>query len=143
MWVNALRMTVIPLVVSAILIGINSLPDARTIGRIGGRAILLFLITLVIAATFAVIVGPPLLAMLPLDANAVEALRQTTAAASTEAVATAQKLTGLRQWLVDLIPTNPIKAAADGAMLPLIIFTVLFGLAMTRVTAIHREQLLR
>lgn len=142
-WVNALRMTVIPLVVSAILIGINSLPDARTIGRIGGRAIALFLVTLIAAALFAVVVGPPLLAMLPLDANAVEALRQSTATASSEAVASAQKLTGFRQWLIDLVPTNPIKAAADGAMLPLIIFTVLFGLALTRTTAPNREQLMK
>ena len=43
LWVNALRMTVIPLVVSAILMGVTSLPDTKTIGRIGGRAFVLFI----------------------------------------------------------------------------------------------------
>ena len=39
MWVNALRMIVVPLVVTSIVIGVNSLPDTRTIGRIGVRGL--------------------------------------------------------------------------------------------------------
>jgi proton glutamate symport protein len=47
------------------------------------------------------------------------------------------------QWLVDLVPANPIRAAADGAMLPLVIFSVLFALASTRTTPDLRQVLVR
>src|SRR5262245_18440548 len=66
LWVNALRMIVIPLVVSAILLGVTSLPETRAIGRIGGRAFLLFLVVLLSAAVFAVVVAPPLFSLLPI-----------------------------------------------------------------------------
>jgi proton glutamate symport protein len=143
LWVNALRMIVLPLVVSAILIGVTSLPDMRTIGRIGGRAFLLFLALLVAAAAFAVIVGPIVFSGLRIDADAAQALRAGVAAASGEAVQNASKITGFRQWLIDLVPTNPIKAAADGAMLPLIVFSILFGLGLSRASALNRETFMR
>ena len=53
----------------------------------------------------------------------------------------AAKIPTVGQWLVDLVPTNPIKAAADGAMLPLIVFTLLFALAASRLAASQREPL--
>lgn len=142
LWINAIRMTVIPLVVSAILVGVTSLPDLRSMGRIGGRAVLLFLVMLALASTFAVVIAPPLFAALPIDPTAVEALRASAGATPGEAIQTAESVVSARKWLVDLIPTNPIKAAADGAMLPLIMFTVAFGLALSRVTGAARESFL-
>src|SRR5207247_4751066 len=49
----------------------------------------------------------------------------------------------LLQWLVDLVPANPVRAAADGAMLPLIVFAVLFGMALLSVAPEHREPVVR
>lgn len=143
MWVNALRMTVVPLVFTAIVIGVTSLPDPRSIGRIGGRALLLALVILASAATFAVVVGPIAMSFLKIDASAAAALRASAIASSGAAVESAQKIVGVSQWMVDLVPTNPIKAAADSAMLPLIVFTLLFGLAITRIAADGRAALLR
>ena len=143
MWVNALRMIVVPLVVTAIVIGVNSLPDPRSIGRIGGRALLLALVILASAATFAVVVGPIAMSFLKIDASAATALRSSAIASSGAAVQNAQKIVGFGQWLVDLVPTNPVKAAADSAMLPLIVFTLLFGLAITRIAADDRAVLMR
>ena len=74
---------------------------------------------------------------------AAEAMRASAARASGDALQNAQKIVGFSQWLVDLVPTNPIKAAADGAMLPLIIFTLLLGLAISRLDAIGRENLMQ
>ena len=141
-WVNGLRMTVIPLVVSAILIGIASMPDTRSIGRIGGRAMLCFLVVLLVTAAFTVVVGPVVLSGLHIDGDAARSLRATAQVASGDAMQSAKKITGFGQWLVDLVPTNPIKAAADGAMLPLISFTLLLGLAITRISAEGREHLM-
>ena len=143
LWVNALRMTVIPLVVSAILVGVTSLPDTKTIGRIGGRAFALFITALALAATIAVVLGPIIFARLPIDEAGAAALRASVAATSQEAVASAQKMQSFKQWLVELIPTNPIKSAADGAMLPLIVFSLAIGLGITRVPAVNREAILR
>ena len=141
-WVNALRMIVIPLVVSAILTGITSLPDPRSVGRIGVRALALALAILMSGATLSVVVGPMVMSGLTIEPAAAEAMRASAARASGDALQNAQKIVGFSQWLVDLVPTNPIKAAADGAMLPLIIFTVLLGLAISRLDAIGRENLM-
>jgi Na+/H+-dicarboxylate symporter len=142
-WVNALRMTVVPLVVTAVVIGVNSLPDPRSIGRIGGRALALALLILTSAATFSVVVGPIAMSFLEIDAGAAAALRASAVASSGAAVQSAQKIVGLSQWLVDLVPSNPIKAMADSAMLPLIVFTLLFGLAITRIVSDDRAALMR
>ena len=142
-WVNALRMTVIPLVLPAVVLGVNALPDPRTVGRIGSRSLLLALITLVCAATFSVVVGRFAMSYLTIDVSAAAALRANAEAASGAAVQGAQQVGGVSQWLIALVPPNPVKAASDGAMLPLIVFTLVFGLAITRVAEGERQALLR
>ena len=77
LFINAIRMTVIPLVVGSLLVGVASAPDARTIGRVGWRALVAFVITLAVAGVFTALVAPPLLALLPIDpAAAVVAARE-------------------------------------------------------------------
>ncbi|MEO5510638.1 MAG: dicarboxylate/amino acid:cation symporter [Longimicrobiales bacterium] len=143
LWVNALRMTVIPLVVGGIIMGAASARDAQSIGRLGARAITLFFLLLGTAALFTSFAAPPLLRMLAIDDAASSALRSSAAAATSAApnvaAATQQGFPDLRQWLVDLIPTNPVKAAADGTILPLIFFALAFGLALARITSPARD----
>ena len=67
LFINAIRMTVIPLVVGSLVVGVASAPDARAIGRVGGRALLLFVLVLAAAVAFTALVAPPLLARLPID----------------------------------------------------------------------------
>lgn len=143
LWINAIRMTVVPLVMGSIIVGVTSAPDARTIGRIGTRALVFFLVTLVVAATFSAVVTPPLMALIPLDPAAVAALRESGASAASAASESVKKIPTFAQWLTDLVPVNPVKAAADGAMLPLIVFSVFFGLAITRLTPDGRDLMTR
>ena len=142
-WVNALRMIVVPLVVTSVVIGVNSLPDTRTIGRIGVRGLVLALLMLATAATLAAVGGRLVMSYLTIDVAASAALRTSAIASTGTAVQGAQKIVGFGQWLVDLVPSNPIKAMADGAMLPIIVFTLLFGVAITRVADEGRSALLR
>ena len=142
-WVNALRMTVIPLVLPAVILGVNALPDPRAVGRIGSRSLLLALVILVGAATFSVVVGRFAMSVLTIDATSAAALRASAEAASGAAIQGAQQGVGVSQWLVALVPANPVKAASDGAMLPLIVFTLAFGLAIARVAENERLALLR
>ena len=137
-WVNAIRMTVLPLVGSLLVVGVVG-TDIRAVGRIGGRAVLLFVTLITFAAALTALVTPPLVARLPADPTAAAALREGLARAG-EALAHTPVLT-VREWLVSLVPTNPIGAMAEGAMLPFIIFTLLFALAAARLARERRELL--
>jgi Na+/H+-dicarboxylate symporter len=137
-FVNAIRMTVIPLVIASLMVGVASAGDAAIIGRLGGRSILLFVAAVVVACVFAAACAFPLLAQLRIDPAVAAALRQSAAEGGRAAAETARQLPGASQWIVDLVPVNVFKAAADGAMLPLIVFSVAFGLALTRVNADRR-----
>jgi len=136
-------MTVVPLVVGSIIVGVTSAPDARTIGRIGSRALVLFLVLLVAGALFAAAVAPPLMALIPLDPDAVASLRASGASATSAAAASVDRIPTFAEWLTDLVPVNPVKAAADGAMLPLIVFSVVFGLALSQLTGETRDLMVR
>lgn len=139
-WVNALRMTVIPLVISSLIVGIANAPDVRAVGRIGWRGVIVFVALVSLAAIFAALVGQPLLSALHIDPATAAALRESGAAATAESGATAAVPT-FSQWLIDLVPTNPIKAMADGAMLPIIVFSVAFGIALLALPVANRAPL--
>jgi len=139
-WINALQMTVIPLVVSLLITSVGSSTDAAATGRVGLKALLLFLILLFAAATFAAMVTPPLLSLLTVDSATTASLQTNAGSSITER---AKELPTFGQWLINLIPINPIKAASEGAMLPLIIFTLLFGFALTRIVIDLRQTILK
>ncbi|HEX4931751.1 MAG TPA: cation:dicarboxylase symporter family transporter, partial [Gemmatimonadaceae bacterium] len=143
LWINAIRMTVVPLVVGSIIVGVTSAPDARTIGRIGTRALLFFLVVLFAGGIFSAVLAPPLMGRIPLDPAAIEALRESGASATSAAAERVKQIPTFAQWLTDLVPVNPVKAAADGAMLPLIVFSLCFGLALTRLTGEARDLMVR
>ena len=126
-FVNAIRMAVIPLVVASLIAGIVSIGDERSLTRLGVRSLVVFLGLALSAAVCAAIVAAPVLARLDIDASMVEGLRPQSAATATAAP-------GVAQWFIDLVPANPIRSAADGAMLPLIVFTIGFGAALTKVS---------
>lgn len=133
LWVNAIRMTVIPLVVSLLVMGVAS-TSARGAGRLGGRTVGWFAGLVAGGALFAAVAAPPLLAAAPFDLEAFATLR-------TAAPGGGVELPPFRSWVVGLIPSNPVRAAADGTMLPLIVFTVIFALAVTRLGDEHRGVL--
>jgi Na+/H+-dicarboxylate symporter len=142
-FINSIRMTVIPLVVGSLVSGVAATQDVSSIGRLGRRAILFYVVTLFIAAGFAAVFGPIAFSAITIDPAAIEALRASTAEASARATETARTVPTFAQWLVDLVPANPIRAAADGAMLPLIVFTLAFAIALTRVEPARRQAVVR
>jgi Na+/H+-dicarboxylate symporter len=130
LWVNAIRMTVIPLVVSVMVTGVASAADVKAIGRLGGRTLLVFGAMLASLAVVTVPLTRAVFAWLgargasapPLPAGATDAARLLAADPK-------QTLPG---WLLSLVPANPIAAAANGAILPVVLFTLLFALAAAR-----------
>jgi Na+/H+-dicarboxylate symporter len=138
LWVNAIRMVLVPLVVSLLVVSVTSFADVRSLGRVGARTITWFLVLLAGAAVFAALAGPPLFSRLDIPPEASAALRAQGEAGDPQHPA---ELPSLRGFLVGLVPVNPIRAAADGAMLPLIVFTLLFALATTRLAPGDRERI--
>ena len=142
-WVNALRMTVLPLIISALIIGVNALPDSRDLGRLGLRMLGIFAGILAVASAFAVIVGSRVISHLKIDGPGITALRTHAELSSGDSAHTAGRIATLGQWFADLVPNNPAKAAADGTLLPLIVCTLIFGLALSRISPTNREPFLR
>ncbi len=142
LWVNAIRMTVIPLVVSLLITGVASAADISTIGRIGGRTLVVFFTMLAGATAVALPLGIGVFAWLShLIAERPDLPPGAAEAASS--LAGGGTAVDVSSWLTSLIPTNPVAAAANGAMLPLILFSLLLALAIARGPADGREVLLR
>lgn len=139
-WINALKMTVIPLVVAGLVAGAGSSREHQQLGRLGWQTLTIFLVLLAAGAVLTLTLAPILLRGFHLSAEAAEALR---ASAGATAAPVAAAAPDLRQWLVDLVPTNVIKAAADGALLPLIVFSIAAGLAVSRLPGDQAELIIR
>jgi proton glutamate symport protein len=81
---------------------------------------------------------PALLAWFPISPGTATALRAGAGGAAEQTLSAP----ALEQWITGLVPVNPIQAAAEGAMLPLVVFALVFGFALTRLAAEPRERLL-
>lgn len=143
LFINAIRMTVIPLVVGSLVAGIATAPNPAALGKVGARAMILFLVTLFAAAIFAALVAPPLLGRFEIDPAAQAALQASASQTATATAESVRRIPGFAQWLIDLVPANPVRAAADGAMLPLIVFTLAFGLAVAGLKGEVRAVVVR
>lgn len=134
LWVNAIRMTVIPLVVSTVLAALLA-PGARELfAKLGWRAAALLGVLAIIISAVSVIAAQSAFSSLSL-----EGARAAAAGLTTDGAAAATAVPGIGEWIVSLVPVNPVKAAADGAMLPLLIFTIAFGLAAARMREPRRN----
>ncbi|MBU2884000.1 dicarboxylate/amino acid:cation symporter [Psychrosphaera sp. B3R10] len=116
-FVSSLKMIVVPLVFVSLVVGTCSLNDASKLARLGGKSISMYLLTTAIAITlailFALFVGPGTGVDIP-----------------TNQVFEAKQAPGVAQVLIDMFPTNPFKSMAEGKMLQVIVFALLFGVAM-------------
>lgn len=139
-WVKAISSLVVPLVVALLITSIASLADAGAVGRLGVRVVAVFLALLVAGAVLIAILTPWLLTLLRVTPASAGALGSTAGAAAAVTGAP-HAATGFWDWFSALIPANPIAAAADGALLPLVIFTVAFGVAVTRLAPESRAHL--
>jgi len=141
LWTNAVRMTVIPLVVALIVTGVAATADPRRLGWLGARALPLFLGLLLASGVFALLVAPLSLDRLHIPPEVAADLRAS--AATSDAAADARRMPSLVQRIVEVVPANPIKAAADGALLPLVVFTLVFAFALTRLDVARRDPVVQ
>ena len=129
-WLNALQMTVIPLVVALLVTGVASTAEAASAGKLAGRTIAFSLVLLTVNAAVAAIVTPLILAAVPIPVDAARALR-----AALVGVQQVAPPPPLADFFTTIIPTNVFAAASSGALLSLIVFTLAFAFALTRIAA--------
>lgn len=128
-WINAIRMCVVPLVVMALISGVGAIGDVRTLGRVGGRTFGYVLGTILLSGLIGLVLAQFTVRLAPVSPELAAQLRDAAAASAQEVTEQTRRIQGMRQFLLELIPSNVVKAAADGALLPLIVFSVLFGAA--------------
>ena len=134
-WLDALQMTIIPLVVGLLFTGIASAAGTAGASRRAGVALLWFGALILAGGTMSVIVTPLLIDLWPIPA---EAGRQLLASAG---AAPAAVPLSLAEWFRSFVPSNAIAAAALGQMLPLVVFAMAFSLAATRIEGPVRASL--
>ena len=132
LWLNALQMTVVPLVLALVIVGVNQASDAAQSGRVARRSIVIFLILLTAAGTMAALLAPLALSMVTPDPAVAAALGGSTAELPASG--------GWASALTSIVPSNAVAAAAAGAMLPLVTFALFFGFALTRIEPARRAQ---
>lgn len=134
LWLNLLRMTVIPLVFSLLVTGVASVASAASTGKLAARSVFVFGTLLASATLFACVVFPLILMIWPVDPAAVSGMIADAASKRVEAVAPPT----LGEWAAALAPSNVIAAASRGEVLPLVVFAMLFGFAATRLSTDQR-----
>lgn len=120
-FIRLMKMLVVPLVFCSIVVGAASISDIRKIGTIGGRAILIYLTTTVLAVTLALVIGSLIqpghgLNMVASGQSANITINQT-----------------ITDTILDIIPENPLNSLANGDMLPVIIFGLIVGVILAKL----------
>ena len=128
-------MTIIPLVFGLVVNGIASASDAASAGTVARRALVLFAILLLLAGLLGAIGTPALLALWPVGGDTTAAFAAAASSAQPQAIPPAS------EWVRQIVPANPIAAAAEGAMLPLVLFAVVFGFGATRIAGEARGRI--
>jgi len=122
MFINLLKMLVVPLVTFSLICGVCGIGDINKLGRVGGKAFALFMLTTALAITLAIVVSS-------IFAPG-EGFELSQASTSNFTAPVSPPLT---QVFIDLIPSNPIAAYAEGNMLQIIFFTILFAVCILMV----------
>jgi len=139
LWLNALKMTVIPLMVALLVTGVARGADMARAGRIAGRSVLWIVIICTASAIFGAVMIEILTGIFPLPREAADALRA--GLASVGGTAAAAPIPGVADFFKGVIPDNVVSAAANGDVLPLVVFSLLFALAASRIDAGKRASI--
>ena len=136
LWLQALQMTIIPLIAGLLFTGIAQSVGQAGGGKVAGRALLAFLLLLIFSALWSMFFVPLLLDWWPAPAEAAAQI----VASSKGSVGGDIKI-DVGKWLLSLVPANVFDALAKGDMLPVVTFVAVFALAATRLADEPRLRL--
>ncbi|HWI88727.1 MAG TPA: dicarboxylate/amino acid:cation symporter [Sphingomicrobium sp.] len=138
LWLNALKMTVIPLVVALLVVGIAKSREAALGGRIAGRSVLWIVIICTVSAVFGAVVTLLLTRAFPLARGTAHALQDALAGVEQKS---SGPLPGIADFFKGVIPDNVFSAATNGDILPLVVFSLLFALALGAISETGRASM--
>ena len=141
-FIRLITMIVIPLVVASLLVGTASLGDLRKLGRIGGKTLAYYLCTTAIAVSIGLLLSQVIQPGARVDEATRTELAERYGGDAQARMDLAETAPGTVETLLNIIPRNPIQAAAEMDLLPLIFFTIVFGAAISMVKAEYREPVL-
>ena len=129
-FLRLLKMVIVPLIFASIVTGITSIGDAKNLGRLGLKTVLYYSFTTVVATSIGLwmvgLIKPGVGSSLTLGSNA---------------TGSQINIDKFGSDLLSFIPTNPIAAMADGAMLPIIVFSLILGVFITKSASEHSARL--
>jgi Na+/H+-dicarboxylate symporter len=141
-FIRLIMMIVVPLVVASLILGTSSLGDIRKLGRIGGKTVLFYLATTSIAVTLGLILSNVVRPGARISPETRDELVAQYATQAEGAMTMAAEKPSVVETLVNMVPTNVVQAAASGSLLPLIIFSIIFGAAITLIAEDRRNSIL-
>ncbi len=141
LFLNALKMLIVPLILSSIIVGISGIGSGGALGRLGGKTLLYYLATSLIAILIGlamvnvvmpgVVDGQPARDLIGLSAGVDEVIAKVEGKGAGDVV----------EVFLRMVPTNVVAAAAEGQMLGLIFFGLLFGFFMTKIEEAYAESM--
>ncbi|MXO49741.1 cation:dicarboxylase symporter family transporter [Erythrobacter gaetbuli] len=135
-WLDALKMTIIPLVVALLVTSISASTEVARTSRLAGISLISFVALLGMSALLSAFLTPALLQAWPLSAEFAAGL-----SSGLPGIEKRPEVVGFADFLRAIVPSNPIAAAANDAILPVIVFTIVFAFALTRLPDEPRQQL--
>lgn len=143
-FLSMLFMVVIPLIVTSITLGVAGMGGGKQLGRIGGKAFAIFMLT----TTLAVTIGLTLVNIFEPGASLDPAIRaellDTYSSIASDRIEASKEAGGFGiHTFVNIVPRNPVAAASSGDMLGLIFFSIVFGIALTRLPSSASEPVIK
>jgi Na+/H+-dicarboxylate symporter len=130
LWLNALKMTVIPLIVALLVVGVAKSAEAAHAGRVAGRSVLWIVIVCTVSAVFGAFCTLLLTHFFPLARETAQLLQGALGAVEQKGTG---PLPGAAEFFKGVVPANVVAAANNGDVLPLTVFSLIFALALTRI----------
>jgi proton glutamate symport protein len=141
-FIRLITMIVIPLVVASLMVGTASLGDLAKLGRIGGKTVAFYLCTTAVAVTIGLVISNLVRPGARIDDTTRDALSAEFEGQAEGAMTLAEEAPTVVETLLSLIPRNPVQAAAELDLLPLIFFTIIFAAAVSVIAPKKRDAVI-
>ena len=138
-FIHLIKMIVVPIVISTLVVGIAGVGDAKQLGRIGAKTIIYFEVITTVAIILGITLANVFQPGAGVDMSQLATVDISKYQSTTEAVQSSSH--GIMGTILSLVPTNIVASMAKGEMLPIIFFSVLFGLGLSSLPATYREPL--
>ncbi len=142
LFINLLSFLAIPLVIASLIVGAASLGDVKKLGRIGGKTFGLYIITTAIAIVIGLVIANSLEPGKKVDESSKNMLISEYESETSEKLVQNVKI-DIVDFVVSLVPRNPINAMANGNMLQIVFFAVIFGMTITFIDKTKADILIK